>query len=175
MPKLTLNVNSLKTLASETRLDILKLLDGKKMSLKELSEATNLHEVTVHEHLSKLIEGGFVNKHEREGHKWVYYQLSWQGTSLIHPENTKVIVLFSSTFISFFFGVILLINSFFSSEISGIISADNPGSLKDGHMLFLSIFPGSVLFIIAIVCMVLFIILMSLSIRRYRRNKIPKL
>ena len=38
MPKLTLDVNAIKALASETRLNVLRVLDGKKMSLKDISK-----------------------------------------------------------------------------------------------------------------------------------------
>ena len=75
MTKLTLDMNTFKALASDTRLDILKALDGKKLSLKDISRITNLNKATLHEHLTKLNEAGLVKKKEREGHKWVYYKL----------------------------------------------------------------------------------------------------
>ena len=110
MSKVTLDMNTFKALASDTRLDILRTLDGKKLSLKDISNATNLNKATLHEHLSKLNEAGLVKKKGREGHKWVYYKLSWKGECLLHPENTRIVVLFSATFISLFFGIIQLIN-----------------------------------------------------------------
>ena len=99
MSKITLDLNAFKALASDTRLDILRALDGKKMSLKDISNVTNLNKATLHEHLSKLNEAGLVKKKERDGHKWVYYKLSWKGESLLHPENTKIVVMFTTTFI----------------------------------------------------------------------------
>ena len=38
MPKITLDMNTFKALASDTRLDILRALDGNKMALKDISE-----------------------------------------------------------------------------------------------------------------------------------------
>ena len=105
MPKVSLDIDSFKALASETRLDILRVLDGKKMNLTEMTKATNLHKMTLHEHLSKLTSAGFIKRIEREGHKWVYYKLSWKGQSLLHPENTRIVVMFSMTFISLLFGI----------------------------------------------------------------------
>ena len=67
MSKVTLDINAFKALASDTRLDILRTLDGKKMSLKDISNATNLNKATLHEHLSKLNEAGLIKKKEREG------------------------------------------------------------------------------------------------------------
>jgi len=182
MSKVILDLNDFKTLASETRLDILRALDGKKMNLTEISTVTKLHKMTLHEHLVKLVDAGFVKKNERKGHKWVYYKLSWKGESLIHPENTKVVVLFTTTFITLFFGIIGLINiayTIIASEVStGAFSRGSPSKgpsspIGGSEDMFLGIDP--VLIQITIVFLILFIILMTLSIRRYKKNKKPKL
>lgn len=109
MTKVTLDMDMFKALASDTRLDILRTLDGKKMSLKDISSATKLNKATLHEHLAKLNEAGLVKKKEREGHKWVTYKLTWKGESLLHPENTRIVVMFTTTFIALWVGVIQLI------------------------------------------------------------------
>jgi len=109
MTKITLDRETFKALASDTRLNILKSLDGKKMSLNDIIQATNLNKATLHEHMTKLNEAGLVKKHERVGHKWVYYQLTWKGESLLHPENTRIVVLFTTTFIALWVGILQLI------------------------------------------------------------------
>ncbi len=106
MTKVTLDREAFKALASDSRLDILRKLDGKKMSLSEISRATNLNKATLHEHLSKLCEADLVKRKDREGHKWVYYKLSWKGESLLHPENTKIVVMFSLAFIALMGGIV---------------------------------------------------------------------
>ena len=108
MTKVTLDMNTFKALASDTRLDILKALDGKRMSLKDICTKTKLNKATLHEHLVKLNEAGLVKKKEREGHKWVYYKLTWKGECLLHPENTRIVVMFSVTFVSLLIGVMLI-------------------------------------------------------------------
>ncbi|RLF52065.1 MAG: hypothetical protein DRN24_03865 [Thermoplasmata archaeon] len=118
MPKITLDMDTFKALASDTRLDILKILDGKKMSLKELSKATKLNKATLHEHLTKLHEAGLVKRKEREGHKWVYYKLTWKGEGLLHPENNKIVVMFTATFITLAIGIIQFI-----SYLRGVVVA----------------------------------------------------
>ena len=110
MTKVTLDMNTFKALASDTRLDILRALDGKKLSLKDISRATNLNKATLHEHLVKLNEAGLLKRKEREGHKWVYYKLTWKGEGLLHPENTRIVVLFTTTFLSLFLGIVMLVN-----------------------------------------------------------------
>jgi DNA-binding transcriptional ArsR family regulator len=185
MAKVTLNLNDFKALASEMRLDILRALDGKKMSLNEISAATKLHRMTLHEHLAKLVESGFVKKKEREGHKWVYYKLSWKGEGLIHPENTKVVVLFSTTFITLLFGIIGLVNiaqSIIASQLHSGIGNGGPLSKSKGPSLpdiggsegmFLGLDP--ILLYITIVCLIFFIIFMVISVWKYKKNKEPKL
>ncbi len=109
MPKVTLDREAFKALASDARLEILRTLDGKKMSLKDISKQTDLSKATLHEHLTKLAEAGLVKRKEREGHKWVYYKLSWKGESLLHPENARIVVLFGVTFVALWSGFIQLL------------------------------------------------------------------
>jgi len=134
MPKVTLDMNTFKALASDTRLDILRALDGKKMSLKDICKATKLNKATLHEHLIKLNEAGLVKKKEREGHKWVYYKLTWKGEGLLHPENTRIVVMFAATFVAFAAGIIQFINFAKGRIIARIINT--PGSDSSSVYLF---------------------------------------
>ncbi|MFA5103117.1 MAG: winged helix-turn-helix domain-containing protein [Candidatus Thermoplasmatota archaeon] len=109
MTKITLDRETFKALASDTRLDILKTLDGRPMGLNEIAKVTNLNKATLHEHLTKLNEAGLIKRNERDGHKWVYYKLTWKGESLLHPENAKIVVLFTTTFVALWVGLLQLI------------------------------------------------------------------
>ena len=122
MSEVTLDMNTFKALASDTRLGILRALDGKKMGLKDISQATKLNKATLHEHLTKLNEAGLVKRKEREGHKWVYYKLTWKGECLLHPENTRIVVLFSATFVAFAAGIIQMI-----TYVKGTMVSAAPG------------------------------------------------
>ena len=148
MTKVTLDMDTFKALASDTRLDILRTLDGKKMSLKDISAATKLNKATLHEHLVKLNEAGLVKRKEREGHKWVTYKLTWKGESILHPENTRIVVMFSVTFIALWAGVIQLLwyvkgtmvafgsNDYFAYQSKGLLDgteqAGGNGIVPDG-------------------------------------------
>ena len=194
MSKVTLDINAFKALASDTRLDILRTLDGKKMSLKDISNATNLNKATLHEHLSKLNEAGLIKKKERDGHKWVYYKLSWKGESLLHPENTKIVVLFATTFIALWAGIIQMVwylrermtdigpDLYYSqkggaeipSAEDGIISISE--RLLDGSSESTSTLYQDPMFLyIAIACFIIFTIVLSISLWKLRENKTPKL
>jgi DNA-binding transcriptional ArsR family regulator len=133
MPKITLDMNTFKALASDTRLDILRALDGNKMGLKDISQKTKLNKATLHEHLTKLTEAGLVKKKEREGHKWVYYKLTWKGEGLLHPENSRIVVLFTTTFISLFLGIVFLFQF-----IKGKIVAMATPFIETGEMKLLA-------------------------------------
>jgi len=183
MTKVTLDKNTFKALASEKRLDILRTLDGKKMCLKDISIATNLNKATLHEHLTKLHEANLVKRKEREGHKWVYYKLSWKGASLLHPENNRIVVLFSATLISLFFGVIGIVNfarnKFLAAESFDMLLKSEPETVEDtlnqAGREALGIGQNQIFMYIAIGCLILFTILMVVSIWRYRENKTQKL
>lgn len=184
MVKVTLDLDSFKALASETRLDILRALDGKKLNLNDIGKTTKLHKVTLHEHLIKLVESGFVKKKEREGHKWVYYKLSWKGESLLHPENSRIVILFSATFVVLFLGIIGLFN--YAREALAVTHGDE--IIDDGGPIKGPLPPGSngvepvvtsgqdpIFLYIALGCLILFIILAVISFWRYKRNKTSKL
>jgi DNA-binding transcriptional ArsR family regulator len=183
MTKVSLDLDSFKALASETRLDILRTLDGKKMSLKDITKATNLHKMTLYEHLSKLVTAGFIKRIEREGHKWVYYKLTWKGSSLLHPENTRIVVMFSITLVSLFFGLGSFI-AFMIQEPVKTLAQDIPKAVwsnrGDAETVFETTpefcLTTSPLFLYtAIACITVFISLLVVSIWRYRKNKPQKL
>ena len=109
MTKITIDRDTFKALASDARLEIIKALDGRKLNLSEIARKTNLNKATVHEHLTKLLEAELVKKIERDGHKWTYYKLSWKGSSLLHPENTKIVIMFSLAFVFLINGILQLI------------------------------------------------------------------
>jgi len=106
MTKVSLELDDIKALASDSRLAIMSALDGKKLNLRDLTRITELNKATLHTHLQKLLDAGFIKKNTRKGHKWVYYRLTWKGECLLHPENTKIVVLFSLAFFSLCAGII---------------------------------------------------------------------
>jgi DNA-binding transcriptional ArsR family regulator len=90
-PKIKLSQDEFRVLASNTRIDILKLLDESQLTVSDASRRLEMNKATVHEHLSKLMEVGLVSK-EESPRKWVYYRLTWKGRNLLHPERVRVMV-----------------------------------------------------------------------------------
>jgi DNA-binding transcriptional ArsR family regulator len=86
--KITLDADTFRALASSTRLTVLKSLDERRKTLTELSRDLNLNKATVHEHMALLTAAGLVKKRDDEGRKWIYYELTWTGQRILHPEAT---------------------------------------------------------------------------------------
>ena len=81
-----LTKDTFEILASGTRLDILKTLSTRRMTVTELADNLGLAKSTVHHHLQKLTEAGFVAAGD-DGHAWVYYALTPEGRALLHPHD----------------------------------------------------------------------------------------
>ncbi len=94
---ITLGKETLKALSSDIRIDILRTLESRKMTVSELSRSMNMNKTTIYTHLIILKEAELIKRRERHGHKWVYYRLSFSGMSILHPEQTNFLV--SLTFI----------------------------------------------------------------------------
>lgn len=96
MDKITLDREVFKALASDTRLEILKALDVRQKTVTELAKELELNKATVFEHLEKLEAVGLIQKLDNEDRKWVYWQLSWTGRRLLHPEKITLAILLST-------------------------------------------------------------------------------
>ena len=180
MSKVVLDINAFKALASETRLEILRALDERSMTLNELSEKLNLNKATVHEHLMKLHEAGLVKRKEREGHKWVYYKLSWKGSSLLHPDNTRIVVLFTAAIVALLIGIACSINVIWSQpelmeydSMKNTLPMEEAGKAYGGTRGFEE--PSDTGLFIPLISVIIFIILIVATIWLYRENKTPRL
>ena len=76
---------TLKALAADTRIDILKSLVKRRKMPSELSKELGLATPTITEHLERLAEAGLVRR-EETGHKWIYYELTEKGEGLVKPK-----------------------------------------------------------------------------------------
>jgi DNA-binding transcriptional ArsR family regulator len=94
MAKIVLDSEAFKALASDTRLQILKALDVRRLTVSELGRVLELNKATVFEHLKQLMAAELVKK-EDEGRKWIYYRLTWKGKNILHPENAQIFLTLS--------------------------------------------------------------------------------
>ncbi len=98
--KITLDKEVFKTLASGTRVDILKSLDRRRKTLTELSKEFGMSVSSVKEHLDNLVKVGLIEQKD-EGHKWKYYELTKKGRGVLHPEDKKIWILLGISGIAF--------------------------------------------------------------------------
>lgn len=96
---------AIKLLASDTRLNILKLLDTRRMTVSEMSRALSLNKSTVHEHLGKLVEGGLIKRDESEEREWVYYELTKTARYVLQPSSARFVLLMAT---AVFAGIVLV-------------------------------------------------------------------
>jgi DNA-binding transcriptional ArsR family regulator len=106
---------TLKALAADTRLDILKSLGKRRKTPSELSKELKLATSTVVEHLDKLEDAGLIRR-EETGHKWIYYNLTEKGSSLVKPRiPMNFVIVISICIIVFFAGFIYYRTTFLQS------------------------------------------------------------
>jgi DNA-binding transcriptional ArsR family regulator len=109
--RITLDRNTFKALASETRVDILKKLEGTQKTVSELARELNMNKATMYQHLEQLRTVGLVKRldgAERNTtvkmdpleeptvgppRKWVYYKLTFKGKNVVNPGKVKFAVM----------------------------------------------------------------------------------
>ncbi len=103
---------TLKALAADTRLDILKSLGKRRKTPSELSKELRLATSTVTEHLNKLEKASLIRR-EETGHKWIYYSLTKKGENLVKPKYpVQFVLVLSITIIIIFSASILMYNNY---------------------------------------------------------------
>jgi DNA-binding transcriptional ArsR family regulator len=107
--KVVLDRDSFKALSSDTRISILKELDGKRMTITQLSEALRMSKPALLKHMDALIDAKLVKK-ERKERKWIYYDLTFKGKNILNPDRAKVVVLLSTAAISLVGSVIAFLS-----------------------------------------------------------------
>lgn len=113
-----ITMQDLGILSSYTRRKLLKILSSKRMALPDISSVTGMSKSTLHEHLAKLHQKGFVEREGQEGRKPVYYSATEKGTRLIQNE-ARVIVL-SDIALASFVGGFFFIYKYMSSAFGRV-------------------------------------------------------
>ena len=109
-PKITLDQESFKALASEVRVEILKRLDDRRQTVTDLSNFLSLSKPTLLEHLEKLQAAGLVKRLE-EGRKWIYYELSDKGRKILRPERVAIVLALGNAAALVALGIVALLLS----------------------------------------------------------------
>jgi DNA-binding transcriptional ArsR family regulator len=89
--KVTLDRKAFKTLASGTRVGILKSLGVRRKTLTEISKEFGMSPSTIKEHMDSLVLAGLAVQID-DGHKWKYYELTRKARDILHPAGTRVYI-----------------------------------------------------------------------------------
>ncbi len=87
--KITLDRETFKALAQDTRIAILKELEKRRKTQSELAKSLAMSVSTIKEHLDNLESVDLVKQID-EGYKWKYYELTKKGKKIITPSETKI-------------------------------------------------------------------------------------
>lgn len=90
--KITLDREAFRTLASGTRVDILKSLDRRRKMLTELAKQLGMSPSTIKEHMDNLSRAGLVVQID-DGHKWKYYELTPRAREILHPTGSRIFII----------------------------------------------------------------------------------
>lgn len=123
-PRVTLDQASFRALASEVRVEVLKRLDGRRMTVTDLANALQLSKPTLLEHLEKLQTADLVKRID-EGRKWIYYELTGRGKKILHPERVTIVVSLCLSIFLAAAGIFALASGFTSGMLAA--PAGGPG------------------------------------------------
>ncbi len=124
--KITLDRETFKALAADTRVDILKKIAERKLTLTDLSGDMGMSPSTIKEHLDRLVEVGLIEPDER-GMKWKYYTLTEKGRNIVSPNETKVWILLGTSLL-IMFGALL--STAWQLAGAGVMESRAPGSAE---------------------------------------------
>jgi hypothetical protein len=94
----------------------------------------NIDKAAIYRHLKKMEEGGLVKRFEDHG--FVYYGLSWKARDLLSPnENTKIIVLLSTSWV-ILIAIVLLLSFTYVSVTQGQTGSSGTNGESQGPTSF---------------------------------------
>ena len=115
--KITLDRKAFKVLASDTRIDILKHLNIRRMTLTELSRRLGMSASTVKEHMENLSSAGLVEQKD-DGHKWKYYELTGKGKNIVNPVERKVFFVLGLSLVIMLAGFYSMFSNYMTGPIT---------------------------------------------------------
>ncbi len=84
-------VSTFKALGSKTRINILRSLRSRRMTLSEISILMEMHPSTVQQHIEILQKVGLVSRKD-DGYKWKYYFLTKDGEGVFAARDMSLVL-----------------------------------------------------------------------------------
>lgn len=94
--RITLDKETFKVLAADTRVDILKKLADHKATLTDISQEFGMSASTIKEHLDRLLSADLIEQAEGDT-KWKYYNLTKKGSRIVNPSESNVWIVLSTS------------------------------------------------------------------------------
>jgi DNA-binding HxlR family transcriptional regulator len=175
--KVSISSQTFKTLISEDTLHILHALDKHSLSLDQLKKGTALSIDQLNNQLKKLADANVIKTKQRND-KEPTFSLTLKGSSLLHPETSRIMILFGASIITLSLSISGLIQwitqpvqeaepmYYFLESDNALKSPPTFQALEATEQI-----PDPLYSTLAIGAMVLFIVLISLTIWRYNKNK----
>jgi len=91
MGEIVLDKKTFEALAIDTRVNIMKALKERRKTQSEIAKELSLAPSTISEHLEKMLGAGLITK-KKDHHKWIYYELTEKGKTIISPQKTSIFV-----------------------------------------------------------------------------------
>ncbi|HKZ45118.1 MAG TPA: DUF2330 domain-containing protein [archaeon] len=120
-PETVIDHKMLKVLADDTRMGIVKELSRNPMTPSDLGRRLSKSNATIVEHLDKLRDSGLVKKIESPGRKWVFYELTDSGISIVSSKSRRIVIIFAVSFLALML-VGSLLGSMFYQQAGTLIS-----------------------------------------------------
>lgn len=133
--RITIDRNTLKLLASETKMELLKKLGKSQLTLTDMSKTMGMSPSTIKEHLDELSRAGLILQKD-EGRKWKYYELTRTGRQITSPTEKRVYFLLGLSALSALFSWSMLAGKFTPSMSRDMLMASAPlmedaGTMKE--------------------------------------------
>ncbi len=84
-------ISTFKALGSKTRINILRNLRSRRMTLSELATLLSMHPSTVQQHTEILRNAGLVSRKD-DGYKWKYYFLTKDGQDVFAARDISLVL-----------------------------------------------------------------------------------
>ncbi|MBI4150954.1 winged helix-turn-helix transcriptional regulator [Candidatus Woesearchaeota archaeon] len=126
---ITLDRESFKALAAETRIKILKSLHQRRKMQSELAAELEMKDPSVNEHLTALVKAGLVVKKD-DGHKWKYYELTQKGKAILDPEEKRFFITLALLVLSAVGGIVGYVRPFVEPFLN-----PQPVAMKSAEMV----------------------------------------
>lgn len=176
--KVFVPVQTFKNLVSKDTLTILQVLDKHSYSIHQLREKTNISQERLQRNLQKLIDGKVIKTKNIKNLE--QYTLTFKGSSLLHPENNRIMVLFSVSLLTLIISMGSFIHWIFQKTPStpgdGVRLLQESDNVMNGPLKTFATDTAQNVqdpfySMVALIGIVIFITLVSITFWRYQKNK----